>query len=104
MPIYEYRCTECEDEFETTQSISADPLNTCEKCNGKLERLISASAFHLKGTGWYKTDYATPKKDNGNEKKDGTEKGDGKTDTKKNAGKKETKKEGTKKKETAKSS
>ena len=26
-----------------------------------MKKLISASSFQLKGTGWYKTDYASPK-------------------------------------------
>ncbi|GAB4275574.1 MAG: zinc ribbon domain-containing protein [Deferrisomatales bacterium] len=58
MPIYEYRCTSCHDEFEVTQKITDAPLRECPKCNGSLEKLISQSSFVLKGSGWYKTDYA----------------------------------------------
>lgn len=65
MPIYEYRCKGCEKVFEYMQRMSEDPKTTCEECSGSLERLISASAFHLKGGGWYKDLYASPKKDGG---------------------------------------
>ena len=67
MAIYEYSCPVC-GTFETFQKISEEPLKTCPECakNGvesKVEGLISAPAFHLKGSGWYKTDY--PSSSNG---------------------------------------
>ena len=43
------------------QRITEAPLTECESCSGKLEKLISQSAFVLKGTGWYKTDFADKK-------------------------------------------
>ncbi|NDC37424.1 MAG: zinc ribbon domain-containing protein [Proteobacteria bacterium] len=63
MPIYEYLCPKC-GPFEAIQGFSDKPLNckpdcTEKSCPKKAERLISASAFHLKGSGWYKTDYAS---------------------------------------------
>ncbi len=58
MPIYEYECTECGKTMEALQKFSDDPLTSCELCSGKLRKLISNSSFHLKGTGWYVTDYA----------------------------------------------
>ena len=58
MPIYEYRCNACHDDFEVTQRISDAPLTECPKCQGRLEKLISQSSFVLKGSGWYMTDYA----------------------------------------------
>ena len=57
MPIYEYNCKRCGD-FEITQRISEDPLKKCPTCGTKVTKLISTSAFHLKGSGWYMTDYA----------------------------------------------
>ncbi|EKD41270.1 MAG: regulatory protein, FmdB family [uncultured bacterium] len=60
MPLYEYKCESCEETFEIMQKISEAPLKKCPKCSGKLTKLISSPAFHLKGTGWYKTDYAAP--------------------------------------------
>ncbi len=61
MPIYEYRCNECEKEFEVIQKFSDDPLTECIYCSGPVEKLISLSSFHLKGSGWYATDYAGKK-------------------------------------------
>jgi predicted nucleic acid-binding Zn ribbon protein len=40
------------------QKFSDAPIQTCSKCNGEVTKLISQSTFHLKGTGWYVTDYA----------------------------------------------
>ena len=58
MPIYEYECTACGVHEEVIQKFSDKPLTTCSKCSGKLQKLISQSSFHLKGSGWYVTDYA----------------------------------------------
>ncbi len=66
MPIYEYRCRKCGEEFEVMQKITEDPLKKCINCGGRVDRLISNTTFILKGTGWYATDYA--KKDTGGEK------------------------------------
>lgn len=60
MPIYEYQCTECGKTFEIFQKISDEPLTECKVCKGRLTKLISNCAFHLKGTGWYVTDYKKP--------------------------------------------
>jgi len=68
MPIYEYECTRCNSHFEVFQKITARPKRKCEKCGGPLTKLISQSSFHLKGSGWYVTDYA-----NKGAKKPGTE-------------------------------
>jgi putative FmdB family regulatory protein len=61
MPIYEYRCTKCGNEFEIFQSITDETIPKCEACKGKAKRLISQSSFHLKGSGWYVTDYGGKK-------------------------------------------
>ena len=58
MPIYEYECEACGKIEEALQKMSDAPLKQCRHCSGKLHRLISQSSFHLKGTGWYVTDYA----------------------------------------------
>ena len=58
MPIYEYECTKCGKLEEVYQKFSDKPLTKCKLCSGKLHKLISHSSFHLKGTGWYATDYA----------------------------------------------
>ena len=61
MPIYEYECENCSGHYEVFQKITARPLRKCERCGGKLRKLISQSSFHLKGSGWYVTDYAGKK-------------------------------------------
>jgi putative FmdB family regulatory protein len=58
MPIYEYKCTECDSHFEKLQKVSDAPLAVCEKCGGKLEKQWSLSGFQFKGAGWYVTDYS----------------------------------------------
>lgn len=58
MPIYEYQCAACGRVEEKWQKISEDPLTTCPVCGGNLSKLISNCAFHLKGSGWYVTDYS----------------------------------------------
>jgi len=58
MPIYEYICKKCGREFEVIQKFSDGPLKTCSECKGRLSKIISQSSFHLKGSGWYVTDYA----------------------------------------------
>ncbi len=84
MPIYEYACKKC-GEFEVTQRITEDPLEKCPSCGRKVTKLISHSAFHLKGSGWYATDYDK----NGSGKSDKSDSGDTK-ETKTTSEKKDT--------------
>ena len=58
MPLYEYRCVKCGAQIEKIQKFSDPPLETCAKCGGALERLLSSSTIQFKGSGWYVTDYA----------------------------------------------
>jgi putative FmdB family regulatory protein len=57
MPIYEYQCAACGRVLEKWQKFSDEPLKSCPACGGALNKLISSCAFHLKGSGWYVTDY-----------------------------------------------
>ncbi len=62
MPTYEYRCQSCEHQMEAFQSIKDAALTDCPVCHQpKLERLISATSFQLKGGGWYKDLYSSSK-------------------------------------------
>lgn len=65
MPIYEYKCTECDHGLEKLQKISDAPLTDCPAC-GKpaLKKMISAAGFRLKGGGWYETDFKSGSKKN----------------------------------------
>jgi putative FmdB family regulatory protein len=85
MPIYEYICSNCRETTEIIQKFSDKPLTKCPHCSGKLTRMISNCSFHLKGTGWYVTDYK--KGDSGRiEKQSETKKTDvPKTEAKTNA-------------------
>ena len=58
MPLYEYECEKCGDQFEVMQKFSDEPLKIHEKCGGAVHRLLSAPALQFKGSGWYITDYA----------------------------------------------
>jgi len=79
MPLYEYECESCGSRLEHIQKFSDPLLEECPKCGGKLRKLISSPAFHLKGSGWYITDYA--RKAEGKESKSGKDAKDAK-DTK----------------------
>jgi len=64
VPIYEYECGACGEEHEIIQRMGAGALRKCPGCGAlRLRRKISRSAFHLKGAGWYVTDYASNGKD-----------------------------------------
>ena len=57
MPIYEYRC-ENGHQFEIFQTMSEDPVATCQECGAPVERVFHPVAVHFKGSGFYTTDYA----------------------------------------------
>jgi putative FmdB family regulatory protein len=58
MPIYEYRCSKCGHELEALQKLSEAPLTACPACReATLVKQMSAAGFHLKGSGWYATDF-----------------------------------------------
>jgi putative FmdB family regulatory protein len=59
MPIYEYVCEKCGNHIEAMQKVGDAPLKRCQKCRGKLEKVISRTSFQLKGSGWYLTDYSS---------------------------------------------
>jgi putative FmdB family regulatory protein len=59
MPVYEYKCGACDKVFEVQQKISDPPLTVCSECGGVVKKMVSASAFHLKGGGWYADGYSS---------------------------------------------
>lgn len=59
MPIYEYQCTKCNDRTEVIQKFTDPPYAACTKCGGEVKKLASAPAIQFKGSGFYKTDYAS---------------------------------------------
>lgn len=61
MPLYEYRCTSCDTQFECIVPHTLMSAK-CPQCGGFVsERLPSAPAVHFKGSGFYATDYQAPK-------------------------------------------
>ncbi len=58
MPIYQYKCVECEHQLEALQRMSDAKLVDCPACDKPaLKKQLTAAAFKLKGTGWYETDF-----------------------------------------------
>ena len=57
MPLYEYHCSKCGKNFDVIQKFSDAPLAVHEGCGGAVEKMMSAPSFHLKGSGWYVTEY-----------------------------------------------
>ena len=78
MPIHEYKCRKCEAVVERIEGTRDRPMRKCPSCGGKVDQMISSSAFVLKGSGWYATDYGTKSHDNGT----GRGKGNGKREPK----------------------
>jgi putative FmdB family regulatory protein len=70
MPIYAYRCTECQHAQDILRKISDPPLTLCTAC-GKdgFVKQVTAAGFALKGTGWYVTDF---RGEGGSKSADGT--------------------------------
>lgn len=77
MPIYEYECTQCGRITEAMQRFSDAPLTECSHCRGPLRKMISMSTFHLKGSGWYVTDYAGRKQNDNTHSKKSSDSGTG---------------------------
>ncbi|NDU86537.1 MAG: zinc ribbon domain-containing protein [Ferrovum sp.] len=58
MPLYEFRCTNCGNEIEVLQKISAPAPTDCPACGqATLSKKLTAAGFQLKGSGWYATDF-----------------------------------------------
>ena len=75
MPTYNYKCDSCNHEFSVMQSIKENPLDSCEKCNGKIHRLIGGNlGFIFKGSGFYLTDYVKKDKTKTNKQKNNSSK------------------------------
>jgi putative FmdB family regulatory protein len=96
MPIYEYQCNRCNEIFEIFHKIDEECKVACPKCLGPVKKLISATNFVLKGSGFYVNDYPSESRKEGKKSekegakeplkegtlKEGTEKGSPKTEEK----------------------
>ncbi len=56
MPLYEYRCRNCNHQFEIQQSFSDDALTECPECSGDLRKVFNPVGISFKGSGFYKND------------------------------------------------
>ncbi|MFN7150734.1 MAG: FmdB family zinc ribbon protein [Microthrixaceae bacterium] len=56
MPLYEYRCRNCNHQFEIQQSFSDDALTVCPECEGELRKVFNPVGISFKGSGFYKND------------------------------------------------
>ena len=58
MPIYEYRCSSCGFQKEYLQKVTAPLMTVCPECDKQtFSKMLTAAGFHLKGSGWYATDF-----------------------------------------------
>ena len=81
MPFYEYHCANCGHHHEELQKVTDKPLRKCPACGkNKLNRLISAPVFRLKGGGWYETDFKSDKEKKRNLAGEKDAGGEGKSD------------------------
>jgi putative FmdB family regulatory protein len=56
MPIYIYRCKDCNHEFEIRQRMTEEPLTLCPVCQGEIRRVVNSVGVVFKGKGFYVTD------------------------------------------------
>jgi putative FmdB family regulatory protein len=61
VPIYDYACQSCGNRFERRQGFNDDPVAECPVCGGNVKRIIHPAGIVFKGSGFYKTDYASGK-------------------------------------------
>ena len=86
MPLYEYQCTKCGERVEIIQRVSDPPYSHCPKCSGDMKKLLSSPAIQFKGSGFYKTDYASKKSSGGSESKPSESKSETKSESKSDSG------------------
>jgi putative FmdB family regulatory protein len=65
MPIYVYRCADCDTHLEKRQGFADAPLTACEVCGGTLRRVLQPVGIIFKGSGFYTTDYRNSSSGNG---------------------------------------
>ncbi len=57
MPLYEFRCPACDRVFEELRRAGDEGEAACPDCGRPSARIVSLSAFALKGGGFYATEY-----------------------------------------------
>ncbi len=73
MPRYDYKCVDCQDEFELRQTFAEAGSGTCPSCSGSGRRVFHAVPVIYKGSGFYTTDYGRPKRPSENGAKESSD-------------------------------
>ena len=73
MPVYEYRCTNCDHLFEVTHEVGGTP-GPCPVCGGPARRVFTSVGLIFKGSGFHTTDYRKSPASYGADKKDADKK------------------------------
>jgi len=73
MPVYEYRCTNCDHLFEVTHEVGGTP-GPCPVCSGPARRVFTSVGLIFKGSGFHTTDYRKSPASDGADKKDADKK------------------------------
>jgi putative FmdB family regulatory protein len=105
MPLYEYRCQECDHLEEVLQKVSDPAPATCNACGREhtMQKEVSLTSFQLKGGGWYKDLYSSTPDSKGDKKSDSKSEGGKSKGGKSESGKSESGKSESGKSETKKS-
>lgn len=56
MPIYDYKCHNCERVVERKKSFYDTSAETCSECSAEMTRQLSVPSVQFKGSGFYSTD------------------------------------------------
>ncbi len=58
MPIYSYQCVSCGFARDVLRKLSDPLLTDCPHCGvASFKKQLTSAGFHLKGSGWYATDF-----------------------------------------------
>jgi putative FmdB family regulatory protein len=63
MPFYDYRCSKCGHEEKDVKRNMSENVSVyeCPECKAEMHQVYSLFGFELKGTGWFKDGYSSPK-------------------------------------------
>ncbi len=65
MPLYEFRCRDCDHGWETRMEWKA-PLPDCPDCGSEnVRKVFHAAALVFKGSGWHVNDYKSSSRNGG---------------------------------------
>jgi putative FmdB family regulatory protein len=56
MPLYDYKCTQCDKTTEIRRGFDETHIEACPSCGGKLARVFNPAPIVFKGSGFYVTD------------------------------------------------